>query len=147
MLFILLSGLRAPISSSINEDERSLKPPSTPSRLILVRPLSFLHHHHSPSPSPFAPNDMQRRRCKALPSIEGSPTNNAQVQNGESKSAPPLSIGMWAAGCCSIEVFGEGETRRGDPGSGRAHVVRPENEPQPSLWFVFVSPSVLPPPH
>ena len=63
------------ISNDILRGERSLKPPSTRSRLILVRLPSFLHHH------------------LALTASSG-PEPHAIAGTG----APPLCWGMWALG-------------------------------------------------
>jgi len=60
--------------------------------------------------------------------------------------APLLSRGMWAARFCSMEEFWR-EKHQGVPRRWEAQPVRRKNEPQRGLWFVFASPSLIPPPH
>jgi hypothetical protein len=103
-IFIYLLSLQVFISNAIYEDKRSLKLPSTPSRSIFGSSL--------PPPTPqYSPNHAQKHGYEPLPSCEGCGLNYQclqQVPNGESKSpAPPLSIGMWTARCCSIEILGK----------------------------------------
>jgi hypothetical protein len=140
-IFILLSQVLAFISNAILEGKRSFNPPSTTSRLILARSLSCFYHH--PHPRHFESHPTTRRNTATTPSPHlrdvGSTTNapsNAD-RRIQVTPAPPLSIGMWAARCCSIEVL-ERRNMKGGPMKWEAHAVCPENEPQPSLWFVFV---------
>jgi hypothetical protein len=99
-LFILLSAVRALISSVIFEGERSFNSTSTASRLMSAHPPSFLPPPHSPSPPRFAPNHTQRPGREPLPSFEGCGLNKQRIGSLRSEDAaaraPPLSKGMWA---------------------------------------------------
>ena len=107
---------------------------------MLVRPLSFLHHHHSPSPSPFAPNDTQRRGCEPLPSHEGCGPYSKTLTHLRSEVAPQPPL-PFPKGCGRFIVvrrrIGGGRNIRGDPGSGRPMRCVSKTNHDWKSWFVF----------
>jgi len=96
--FNLLSGLQACISNVIFEGERSFKPPSTTSWLILVRSPSFLHHHH----------------LALAATIRAQLHATTRIRTREDAvAAPPLSKGIWAGLFLLDEGIWGGDTRGG----------------------------------
>ena len=91
--FILLSYV-------IFEGQRSLNPPSTPSRLdfTLLHPPPSLHHH--PRSRPLHLKFACRLGHEILPSVEGRGPHPHRFGSLTSEDAipvaPPLSKGMWA---------------------------------------------------
>jgi len=120
----LLSDLYTSVSNIIFGGERSFKPTSTASRLILVHSSSTTIHPQLPQ---HLPNNAQKPGDEPLPSLEGCGLNHQHPGCTEQKAAtpaPPLSKQMWV-GLYSTVGFGEigegmgnGKTR-GDPGIGR----------------------------
>ena len=117
-IFILLSGQRVSISTAIYEGERSFKPPSTASRLILVRRLSFLYHH----PPPRHLNSVPTTRKNTATSPSPLPRDVGSITNtpGSPPPHPPL---PFRKGCGRAHTRSTGESgsgnHRGDPVNGR----------------------------
>ena len=111
------------ISSVIFEGERSFNHTSTASRLMLARPLFFLHHH-LPPPHPISPLSHTRPPGQApLPSVEVCGPDRQrpqQVPEVGSQSHPPLPS---PEGCGRLIVAQQrswgGKNTRGDPSNGR----------------------------
>ena len=141
-----LSSLQAFISNAIYEADRSLKPPSTPSRSISVRPLSFLYHH--PPPRHLNTLPTTRRNTATSPSSHvrdvGSITNaSSRCRTANPSHTRPSPFHRDVGGSFLLDrVIGEGETRRG----GRPMWCVPKMNHNLRCGS-FSSPSVLPPSH
>ena len=116
-IYILLSDIQAFISTVICEGDRSFNLPSTPSWLNFSHPLSSFHHHPSPSPPPFAPNNTKQHGYKPLPASEGCGLNQHRLSSLRSEvaapAAPPLSKGMWAGSDSLDRAAREGDKKVG----------------------------------
>jgi hypothetical protein len=102
--------------------KRSLKPPSTPSRLTLVRPLSFLYHHPPPRHLNTLPTSRRNSTTSPSPLLRdvGSTINTPGRANGPQPHPPlPFPKGCGRAHTCSTAELGAGRNTRGDPKSGR----------------------------
>jgi len=117
---------------------RVLKPPSTPSWLILV-----CSSHSSTTTftldTPLSPSTIQNdpTRCVSPLMRDLGPISRPNLTSeARSPFTSPSPFQRDVGGLFSFDGgFGEGEPQ-GGPRKWEAHEVRPENEPQPLLWFV-----------
>jgi len=96
---------------------------------------TYLHSHHLDLPSTTCDN-LASGPSPLLRDVGPNLHYSAYSESRPLASAPPLSRGMWAAQACLMEESGR-EKHKWGPKEWEAHLVRLNDEPWWTSWFVF----------